>query len=160
MQHATLLFLIRDNQILLGLKKRGFGQGKIGGLGGKVEPGETIEEAAIRELHEECGVSVERSALVPVAHLQFSFPNKPGWGQIVHAFISATWSGEPRESEEIVPRWYAIEAIPYDKMWADGAHWLPLVLQGQQVDAAFTFADDNESIGEMHVSTIGATDKT
>ncbi|MEW5720741.1 MAG: DNA mismatch repair protein MutT, partial [Chloroflexota bacterium] len=42
MQDATLVFLTRDNQILLGLKKRGFAQGKLNGFGGKIEAGETI----------------------------------------------------------------------------------------------------------------------
>ncbi len=44
----TLVFLVDDDRVLLGMKKRGFGAGKWNGFGGKVEPGETIEEAAIR----------------------------------------------------------------------------------------------------------------
>lgn len=46
----TLAF-IRDlerGELLLGLKKRGFGEGNWNGFGGKVELGETIEEGAIR----------------------------------------------------------------------------------------------------------------
>lgn len=42
--------------VLLGLKKRGFGTGKWNGFGGKVEPGETIRQAAIREMKEEAGI--------------------------------------------------------------------------------------------------------
>lgn len=44
----TLAFLRRESEILLGYKKRGFGKGKWNGFGGKVDPGETIEHAAIR----------------------------------------------------------------------------------------------------------------
>ncbi|MBM3129641.1 MAG: NUDIX domain-containing protein [Chloroflexi bacterium] len=96
MQDATLVFLTRDNQILLGLKKRGFAQGKLNGFGGKIENGETIEDAAARELREECGVEVDLNDLAPVARLEFFFPAKPEWDQIVHAFLARRWRGEPR----------------------------------------------------------------
>ena len=49
----TLVFVSRDGQVLLGLKKRGFGEGLWNGFGGKVNEGETILEGAIRELNEE-----------------------------------------------------------------------------------------------------------
>ena len=44
----TLLFVLKPGQVLLGLKKRGFGEGRWNGFGGKVQPDEAIEEAAIR----------------------------------------------------------------------------------------------------------------
>ena len=47
----TLCFTFKDSswkQVLLGMKKRGFGAGRYNGFGGKVEPGETVKEAAIR----------------------------------------------------------------------------------------------------------------
>lgn len=37
-------------RLLLGRKLRGFGEGYLNGFGGKVEPGETIEAAAAREV--------------------------------------------------------------------------------------------------------------
>ena len=51
------------------------------------------------------------------------------------------------------PVWFSTNSIPYGKMWADDVHWLPLVLQGKYVDAAFTFKDDNETgnTANMHV---------
>ncbi|MEJ2212436.1 MAG: NUDIX domain-containing protein, partial [Anaerolineae bacterium] len=42
-------------QVLLGLKRVGFGAGKLTGIGGKVEPGEEVAAAAARELEEEVG---------------------------------------------------------------------------------------------------------
>ena len=50
---ATILFIIKDGQVLLIEKKTGLGAGKINGPGGKIEPGETPLEAAIRETQEE-----------------------------------------------------------------------------------------------------------
>lgn len=44
----TLVFVLQPNQVLLGLKKRGFAAGWWNGFGGKVEPGETIDEGAKR----------------------------------------------------------------------------------------------------------------
>ena len=44
----TLLFVLEPTRMLLGLKKRGFAVGRWNGFGGKVQPNETIEEAAKR----------------------------------------------------------------------------------------------------------------
>ncbi|HBY09281.1 MAG TPA: hypothetical protein DEH22_16440, partial [Chloroflexi bacterium] len=61
MRDATLVLLLKNHpvaEVLLGYKKIGFGQGKYTGFGGKVEPGETVAEAALRELTEETSVTV------------------------------------------------------------------------------------------------------
>ena len=47
--HATLMFVVQGDSILLIEKKRGLGAGKINGPGGKIDPGETPEEAVMRE---------------------------------------------------------------------------------------------------------------
>lgn len=44
----TLVLVVRPGRVLLGMKKRGFGAGKWNGFGGKVQPGETIEDGARR----------------------------------------------------------------------------------------------------------------
>ncbi|MDR0650832.1 MAG: NUDIX domain-containing protein [Candidatus Peribacteria bacterium] len=51
---TTLVFLFNlQGQLLLAMKKRGFGVGKWSGPGGKVEEGESISQAAVREVEEE-----------------------------------------------------------------------------------------------------------
>jgi hypothetical protein len=50
------------------------------------------------------------------------------------------------ETREIAPAWYNIEAIPWDRLWADNAHWLPRILAGERVRARYTYADDNETL--------------
>ena len=59
----TLVLLREENRVLLGMKKRGFGVGKWNGFGGKLEPGETVVEAAARELEEESGLVVNTTDL-------------------------------------------------------------------------------------------------
>jgi len=53
MRDMTLCFLVKGHppsEVLLDLKKIGFGQGKYAGFGGKAEAGETVEAAAMHEL--------------------------------------------------------------------------------------------------------------
>ena len=70
MKLSTLCFLLRDGQILLAMKKRGFGEGKWNGAGGKVNAGETVEHAAVRELREEVGVLADEKDLEPMGILE------------------------------------------------------------------------------------------
>jgi ADP-ribose pyrophosphatase YjhB (NUDIX family) len=154
MQDATLVFLLQDNQILLGYKKQRFGAGKWNGFGGKIEDGESIASAAARELREESSVIVSPEDLIAVARIAFFFPAKPEWDQVVHAFIATRWRGEPVESDEMLPQWFDTNSIPYAKMWADDQHWLPRVLRGARVDAKFTFDADNETITHAEIQEV------
>ncbi len=57
------------------MKKRGFGEGRWNGFGGKVNEGEGVEEAAKRELEEEVGVIVNEIEHMGV--LDFEWKGKP-----------------------------------------------------------------------------------
>ena len=154
LRDATLVFLIKGNpvdEILLGLKKAGFAQGKLNGFGGKVENGETIERATVRELKEETGVQVSEQDLRRMAHLTFAFPAKPEWDQVVHVFLARQWEGEPAESAEMRPAWYSVSEIPFESMWQDDPHWLPLILRGKRIRARFTFQADNETVDQVEI---------
>ena len=141
LRQVSLCLLLREGEILLARKKRGFGVGKWNGAGGKPEPGEPIERTAIRETEEEFGVTPRD--LRRVATLDFFFPQTPeyaGWDQQVCVFVGEAWDGEPTESEEMAPRWFPLDALPLAAMWPDDVHWLPLVLAGKRLRAHFLYA--------------------
>ncbi len=131
MKVLTLVYLLKEDLICLALKKRGFGEGNWNGYGGKVEEDETLEEAATREVKEESGVTVKTGDLEEVARVEFFFED--GKHLLVHTYFARTWQGEPVETEEMRPEWYAFDAIPYDRMWADDIHWLPRALAGEKL---------------------------
>jgi ADP-ribose pyrophosphatase YjhB (NUDIX family) len=142
------LTLIRDkDKILLALKKRGFGMGRWNGFGGKIEVGESLEEAAQRETFEESNLAVKN--LEPVAVIDFSWQNKPEQIEM-HVFKATDFSGELQESEEMKPAWFTLAEIPYDKMWSDDKYWLPLFLQDKKFTAEFVF-DDHDKIVEHEI---------
>lgn len=143
----TLVYLIRDGKICLGMKKRGFGEGNWNGFGGKLEEGETIKEGAVRELFEECGVTVSGDNLEKVSVIEFLF--KDGKHLEVHSFFVHGWDGEPTETEEMCPGWFAFDEIPYKTMWADDPYWLPRALLGEKLQGRVSFREDGKTIEEM-----------
>jgi 8-oxo-dGTP diphosphatase len=138
-------------QVLLGIKKEGFGVGKLTAFGGKVEPGETLAQAAIRELQEETGLRAREQDLLRLGELTFVFPQRPGWSQRVHVFTVSHWQNEPGPSRETTPRWFQVPDIPYGRMWQDAATWLPRILAGQPIRARFTFGPDNDSLARIEL---------
>jgi 8-oxo-dGTP diphosphatase len=136
-------------QVLLGLKKEGFGAGKLTAFGGKVEPGETLAQAAVRELQEETGLHALEQDLWRLGELTFIFPHRPSWSQRVHVFTVTHWENEPQASREATPGWFRVPDIPYDLMWQDATTWLPRILAGQPIRARFTFGHDNDTLAHV-----------
>jgi 8-oxo-dGTP pyrophosphatase MutT (NUDIX family) len=150
MLHTNICFLLRDGKILLAMKKRGFGVGKWNGAGGKCQGDETPLEAAVREVQEEICVELKEEHLRHVALIRFHFPHKPEWDQECSVFLTEHFEGEPGETEEMRPEWFAQNDIPYHAMWSDDIHWLPKVLEGNFVEARFAF-DEESNVLEKDV---------
>jgi mutator protein MutT len=148
------MFLRRDGELLLAMKKRGFGQGKWNGAGGKVEPGETPLQAAVRETQEEVGVT----PLNPqkACEIDFYITSEPDFNNYAHIFVATEWKGEPHETEEMRPQWFKLSEIPYDTMWGDDKHWLPALLEGKRFRATYTL-DEHDNI--VHSDTTYLTEQ-
>lgn len=148
--------LRRNHELLLAMKKRGFGMGRWNGVGGKVEPGESIEEALVRECEEEIGVTPKAYHKVAV-HI-FDYHDDPeALKHEVHVYVSDQWDGEPEETEEMAPRWFPLNEIPYDHMWEDDALWLPLVLRGKKLRCSFAFTEDTSMVN-AHIAIVDTLD--
>ncbi len=147
MKNLTLSFLFKDGQILLAMKKRGFGDGKWNGYGGKVEEGESIEEGAIREIKEEGNVKVQKEDLENVGVIDFYFSDKPEYNQRVYIYKILKWEGRPEETEEMKPEWFYFDKIPFDKMWVGDDQWLKRVIKGEKVFGEIHFDEEGKKLG-------------
>lgn len=136
----TLSIIHNDSQILLGMKKRGFGQGRWNGFGGKVIPGESIETAARRETAEEAGIFTKNMEKRGI--LSFEFEGNPEVLE-VHIFSIPDFEGKAIETEEMKPEWFRLNEIPYEKMWPDDKFWLPILLNGKKFTGSFYFRDND-----------------
>lgn len=132
--------------MLLGHKHTGFGVGRIVGLGGHVEPGETALQATVRVAHEEAGLELAPEDLTAAGLVRFRFPARRAWDQDVAVFTATQWSGDPMPSDELTPAWYPVDDIPFDEMWDDARYWMLPVLDGGHVDLTVTFGPDNSTV--------------
>lgn len=145
---AVVVFAIEDDVVLLGLRKKvseKLGQDVVAGIGGKVEEGESDEDALIRESKEEVDITPLEFELR--GRINFIVPGKPKWSQSVAVYICTKWRGRPKETTVIKPEWYKKAKLPFANMWEDNAIWLPKVLAGETVNAVFLL-DENERVVE------------
>lgn len=138
---TTLLLLRKDDEILLALKKKGFGEGKYNGVGGKLEPGETPDQAMLREAEEEIAITPIHYEKIGENEYSEFIKGEPVT-LIFHLYVTYKWLGEPKETEEMKPYWFPIDKIPYDKMFPADNYWLPQVLEGKKIKGYFEF-DEN-----------------
>ena len=136
--HATLMFIVKDGRVLLIEKKRGLGAGKINGPGGKIEPGETPLQAVVRETEEELMITPHQPR--KLGELRFSMSMCPDI--LCHVYRSDDFTGTPTETDEAVPVWTALGEIPYERMWQDDRHWLPILLEERTFIGNFVFEEE------------------
>ncbi len=148
MTESTLVYMFRGNEVLLAMKKRGHGEGKWNGPGGKLKAGETALEAAVRETQEEVGVTpVLGRELGNVTY------HDDAYGELlVHVFRASKWKGEPIESEEMKPRWFTIQEIPYHEMWEGDDQWLAKVINDYPFSAEI-WSDGKGGVTNIEIKT-------
>ena len=146
--HATLLYVIRGGELLLIHKKRGLGEGKLNGVGGKLDPGETPREAALREFEEE----VRARPVDPVKLGEVAFEVVEGPCLHIHVFRSGGVEGPPCETAEARPVWVPLDRLPWDRMWEDDRYWLPLLIEGHRFRARARF--EGEALIDIEVQRL------
>lgn len=151
-KQLTLCIVHQHPKVLLGMKKRGFGEGRWNGFGGKVQKGEEIDVAARREMKEEAGIEIQ--SLEKIGILDFEFKGNPEILE-VHIFRAEEFNGEPTESEEMKPSWFHVDEIPFREMWPDDLYWFPLFLKQRKFRGRFLFGE-GDAILEKEIRQINA----
>lgn len=135
----TLIFVRNKSKILLGLKLRGLGVDKWNGFGGKIEENETIAQGALRELQEECSLSSD--SLKHIGVVMYEVLHQARIDEI-HIFTTNDYSGTLTESEEMEPKWFDIDDIPYEKMWPHAKVWFSHMLNDEYFLAHLIYKDE------------------
>lgn len=141
----VLVFLTRGDEVLLleGAPHKRRWAGKLNGLGGHVEPGESVAQAARREVREECGLEVADLTLRAVIHI--TLPQPPGIMMFVFAGV-APEGQTPRPSREGTPRWIKLSALEKFPVVNDLPLLLPRVLTpGLVVYGHYTATEEGTS---------------
>lgn len=154
---ATVCWIVRDGKALLKLANSGISAGKWNAVGGKVEPGETPLECVKREAFEETGLVISDPAYK--GKLTFLFVGSSGESKtgewVMHVFAAGGFSGELKPSDEGELRWFGLESLPFEQMWEDDTHWVPLMLQGKRFEGRFVFSKDDNSMLEHELTELG-----
>jgi 8-oxo-dGTP pyrophosphatase MutT (NUDIX family) len=158
-------------RILLGLKHRGFGIGMYNSFGGKLDPNETMDQCAARELEEETGIAVPSPSLLnKVACHHFTFEDSDT-KMVVHVYrinvscattasdsSSKYYTLDPsviRGCEEITPQWFDDwYHVPLYNMFADDSVWLTKVLTSSaddrlHIDGYFHFEPGGQDVNTI-----------
>jgi 8-oxo-dGTP diphosphatase / 2-hydroxy-dATP diphosphatase len=147
---TTLGLVYKHPKLLLGLKKRGFGEGRWNGYGGKVQDDETIEESLIREMQEESGLTPTKFEKRGVLYFEF----KDGTNIIeVNVFSIDEYAGELAETKEMKPQWFDINDLPWKEMWDDDPIWYPLFFEDKKFEGNFLF-DGKEKVVKHELEEI------
>jgi 8-oxo-dGTP diphosphatase len=166
-RRVVLCFVFRSStssrEVLLGLKRTGFGTGRVVAIGGKIDGVETDLQAAVREVQEESGLQLRPSAVRRLGRISWTFPAQPTWSMAATLFAAEGDGTTPVPCEEIEPRWYGVDSIPWDSMWKDAPYWLPSLLADEQgrpseqaspgglLDVRIVMAGDNENVADAVV---------
>lgn len=143
--HATLCHIIKNEKLLLQKKSKGlFGESKWNGIGGKLKIDETPEDCIRREISEEANLKILNLKRHGVLNFYFGGKDELDW--VVFVFSANDFEEEPFSSKEGILKWFSFEDIPYDKMWQDDRHWLPLLLAGKCFQGKFYFSEDDKKL--------------
>ena len=131
-QSAVLVYIVKNNKILLAKKVKKVNAGTYTSYGGKFENGESELECVCRELKEESGISATPGSLKKMAIIDFHNSDIDVWR--VHTYITSVFKGKPKSTPEMKnPKWFSVSKMPFKNMpWSD-QYWLPLIISGKKL---------------------------
>jgi len=131
---AVLVFPVTPEFVYLGDKKLHIGAGFLNGAGGGVEESEDEFTAAVREVQQEWGLTIDPASLTKVAVI-YSHTEKSDGREFtcrVHVLFAHAWTGVSKESEEMgEPLPFARMRPPLEQMMPGDREWFPQVLAGK-----------------------------
>lgn len=139
MKLATLCYIIKDNKTLMLhriKKKNDYHEGKWNGLGGKLEPRESPEECAKREVFEESGLTVERMILKGFITFPL-FDGKEDW--YVFVYVIDKFSGEIIDSTEGELEWIDNDKLLELNLWDGDKIFMKWLFKEELFSAKFNY---------------------
>jgi 8-oxo-dGTP diphosphatase len=137
--NAVLCYIRDGGRVLLQHKAEGrFGAGFWNAPGGKIVDGESPEQAAVREVREETGLTVRD--LCDYGTITFYQDGIEGPDIHVHVFVAGGFEGALQANDEGPLEWIVEDDLPYDEMWEDDRLWVPHVLAGRRIRGSFRFS--------------------
>jgi 8-oxo-dGTP diphosphatase len=108
MREAAVMVIVNKEGKVLGVSRR-YDKTKFGLPGGKLDPEETSEEAAIRETFEETNVMVHTCTYL---YKREEAPDKPdGEWFYTYCYLALSWSGEATTLEEGEVKWLTVAEL-------------------------------------------------
>lgn len=147
----NIIFPLKGDEVLLGIKTRKIAAGLRNGYGGKQEQGETMIQSCVNELYKESGLKAKPADFKKIAEAYFYIHKNNGTMTLNYCdvFSIEKWSGNPKSSEEVIdPQWFNIKELPLDRMMPDAKYWVPKILTGEQLRVTVHYDEDRKNILE------------
>jgi 8-oxo-dGTP diphosphatase len=106
---SAVALIDRDGRVLIAQRPEGKSMAGLWEFpGGKIEGGETPEQALIRELYEELGIETWSSCLAP---LTFASHRYPKFHLLMPLFVCRKWDGIPKSKEGQNLKWVYVNKL-------------------------------------------------
>ncbi|MDA1476507.1 8-oxo-dGTP diphosphatase [Bacillus changyiensis] len=141
LQRVTNCVLMSDDKVLLLKKPR---RGWWVAPGGKMECGETVRDAVIREYREETGIYVLNPQLKGIFTFIIKENDQVVSEWMMFTFVADHYTGKPvKESEEGMIEWHSVRDIEHLPMAPGDVHILDFMLKGNGLlHGTFTYTPD------------------